>query len=162
MPSVYTSHSLYLVEHPNTLGLPLAITIFVAGVLMIYINYEADHQRERVRNTGGTCMIWGNKPSVILAKYRTEKGEEKQSLLLVSGWWGVARHFHYVPEIAAGFLWSVPALFDSFLPYFYVFVLVILLVHRSVRDDKRCQEKYKQYWKLYCDRVPYRIIPYLF
>ena len=48
----------------------------------------------------------------------------------------MARHFHYVLEIADGFLWSVPALFDSFLPYFYVFVLVILLVHQSVRDDK--------------------------
>lgn len=129
---------------------------------MIYINYDADRQRECVRSTAGQCTIWGNKPRLIRTKYHTQSGEEKESLLLVSGWWGVARHFHYIPEIAAAFLWSVPALFDSFVPYFYVFMLVILLTHRSVRDDKRCQEKYKQYWKLYCDKVPYKIVPYIF
>ena len=129
---------------------------------MVYINYDADRQRECVRNTGGQCTVWGSKPQLIHAKYHTKTGDEKKSLLLVSGWWGVARHFHYVPEILAAFLWSVPALFDSPLPYFYVFMLVILLIHRSVRDDKRCQEKYKQYWKQYCDKVPYKIVPYLF
>ncbi|KAK8608005.1 hypothetical protein V6N13_023442 [Hibiscus sabdariffa] len=34
--------------------------------------------------------------------------------------WGLARHFHYVPEILAAFFWTVPALFNHFLPYFYV------------------------------------------
>jgi hypothetical protein len=48
---------------------------------------------------------------MIEAQYVTEAGERKQSLLLISGWWGLARHFHYAPEIAAAFLWSVPALF---------------------------------------------------
>ncbi|PWA61275.1 3-hydroxyisobutyryl-CoA hydrolase 3 [Artemisia annua] len=27
--------------------------------------------------------------------------------------WGLARHFHYVPEIMAAILWTIPALFDN-------------------------------------------------
>ncbi len=129
---------------------------------MIVLNYHADYQRELVRYTNGKCTIWGRKPELIHATYQTKNGDTKHSILLVSGWWGVSRHFHYVPELAAAFLWSVPALFGSFLPYFYFAVLVILLTHRSVRDDKRCREKYGQYWDQYCKRVPYKILPYIF
>ncbi|CAJ2656548.1 unnamed protein product [Trifolium pratense] len=57
------------------------------------------------------------------------------------------------------FFWTVPALFNHFLPYFYVIFLTILLFDRAKRDDDRCRTKYGKYWKLYCDRVPYRIIP---
>ncbi|GMN62669.1 hypothetical protein TIFTF001_031753 [Ficus carica] len=73
--------------------------------------------------------------------------------------WGLSRHFHYVPEILAAFFWTVPALFNHFLPYFYVVFLIILLFDRAKRDDDRCRSKYGRYWKLYCEKVPYRIIP---
>ncbi|KAH9716349.1 7-dehydrocholesterol reductase [Citrus sinensis] len=75
----------------------------------------------------------------IVASYTTSSGETKQSLLLTSGWWGLARHFHYVPEILAAFFWTVPALFNHFLPYFYVIFLTILLFDRAKRDDDRCR-----------------------
>ncbi len=48
-------------------------------------------------------------PRKIVAKYTTGDGREKTSLLLTSGWWGLARHFHYLPEILAAFFWSMPA-----------------------------------------------------
>ncbi len=44
-----------------------------------------------------------------------------------AGWWGLARHFHYLPEIIAALLWTVPALFTHVLPYFYVTFLTLLL-----------------------------------
>ena len=162
VPSVYTSQSLYLVNHPNQLGLPLATLILIAGIASVLINYQADYQRELARNTDGNCLIWGKPPKLIRANYKTSTGQTKNSLLLVSGWWGVARHFHYLPELAAALLWTVPALFDNLLPYFYFVFLLILLVHRSVRDDKRCKEKYGTYWESYCKAVPYKIIPYVF
>lgn len=161
VPSVYTSHTLYMVGHPNALGIPVALGIFVLGTLAIWTNYWADRQRQKVRSTNGECTVWGRKPVLIRAKYRTEKGEEKESLLLASGWWGVSRHFHYIPELMAAFFWSVPALFGNFLPYFYVTFLTILLVHRSIRDDRRCAEKYGSYWDQYRGLVPNRIIPSL-
>ncbi|KAL7162888.1 hypothetical protein ACSBR2_043207 [Camellia fascicularis] len=161
VPSVYTSPGMYLVNHPVNLGTQLAIYILVAGILCIYINYDCDRQRQEFRRTNGKCLVWGKAPSKIVASYTT-KGETKTSLLLTSGWWGLSRHFHYVPEILAAFFWTVPTLFNHFLPYFYVVFLTILLFDRAKRDDDRCRSKYGKYWKLYCEKVPYRIIPGIF
>ncbi|XP_059640240.1 7-dehydrocholesterol reductase [Cornus florida] len=159
VPSVYTSPGMYLVNHPLNLGTQLALSILVAGILCIYINYDCDRQRQEFRRTNGKCLVWGKAPSKIVASYTTSSGETKTSLLLTSGWWGLSRHFHYVPEISAAFFWTVPALFNHFLPYFYVVFLTILLFDRAKRDDDRCRSKYGKYWKLYCEKVPYRIIP---
>ncbi|CAL5361014.1 unnamed protein product [Camellia sinensis] len=118
VPSVYTSPGMYLVNHPVNLGTQLAIYILVAGILCIYINYDSDKQRQEFRRTNGKCLVWGKAPSKIVASYTT-KGETKTSLLLTSGWWGLSRHFHYVPEILAAFFWTVPTLFNHyFLPSF--------------------------------------------
>ncbi|XWS11624.1 hypothetical protein CRYUN_Cryun37aG0014600 [Craigia yunnanensis] len=159
VPSVYTSPGMYLVNHPVNLGTQLALYILVAGILCIYINYDCDRQRQEFRRTNGKCVVWGKAPSKIEATYTTTSGETKTSLLLTSGWWGLSRHFHYVPEILAAFFWTVPALFNHFLPYFYVVFLTILLFDRAKRDDDRCRSKYGKYWKLYCKKVPYKIIP---
>jgi 7-dehydrocholesterol reductase len=94
-----------------------------------------------------------------VAKYTTKDGEKRTSTLLYSGWWGLARHFHYIPEIAAAFFWSSSALFSHPLPLFYPVYLTILLCDRAWRDDKRCGDKYGDDWKLYCEKVPYKIIP---
>ena len=80
-------------------------------------------------------------------------------MLLTSGWWGLARHMHYVPEIMASFFWTLPALFENFIPWFYVIYLTILLMDRLFRDQTRCKAKYGKYWDQYCQAVPYMIIP---
>ncbi|KMZ69960.1 7-dehydrocholesterol reductase [Zostera marina] len=159
VPSIYTSPGMYLVNHPVNLGILTSLSVLAAGLLCIYINYDCDRQRQQFRQTNGKCLVWGRPPSKITASYRTTKGEVKSSLLLTSGWWGLSRHFHYAPEILAAFFWSVPALFDNFIPYFYVVFLTILLFDRAKRDDDRCASKYGKYWKLYCNKVPYRVIP---
>ncbi|TQD91014.1 hypothetical protein C1H46_023401 [Malus baccata] len=159
VPSIYTSPGMYLVNHPVNLGTQLALFILAAGILCIYINYDCDRQRQEFRRTNGKCLVWGRAPSKIVASYTTTSGETKTSLLLTSGWWGLSRHFHYVPEISAAFFWTVPALFNHFLPYFYVIFLTILLLDRAKRDDDRCRTKYGKYWKSYCQKVPYRVIP---
>lgn len=159
VPVIYTSPILYLVNHPLNFSLFTALTILSAGIACVLINYWADRQRQAVRATNGNCKVWGRKPTLIHAEYRTEQGELKQNLLLVSGWWSVSRHFHYLPEIAGAFLWTLPALFTNTLPWFYVVFLTVLLVHRSLRDEERCQKKYGKYWQEYCKQVPNRLIP---
>lgn len=114
------------------------------------------------RATDGKELVWGKPPRKIVAKYTTGDGREKTSLLLTSGWWGLARHFHYLPEILAAFFWSMPAGFAHALPYFYVFFLTLLLTDRAFRDDVRCLSKYGAYWKQYTKLVPYKMIPYIF
>ncbi len=162
LPCIYTSPALYLVHNPIHLNAFSAFMIFTLGSLGILVNYLADRQRQKVRATDGECRVWGAKPSIIQAEYQTQTGELKKTILLASGWWGLSRHFHYVPELAAAFLWSVPALFSNFYPYFYVTYLTILLVDRAFRHDRRCSDKYGVYWDEYCAKVPYKIIPYVF
>lgn len=161
VPGIYTSATCYLIHHPNHLGLPLALLIFTVGATAIMVNYFADRQRQRVRATNGQCLIWGRPPVVKVAKYQLENGTTNQSLLLLSGWWGITRHFHYIPELIGAFCWTLPALFSNFLPWFYVIFLTILLVHRAFRDDERCARKYGIYWDEYCSSVPYKLIPFV-
>ena len=159
VPAIYTSPILYLVNHPVDLNLSVAVLIALMGITSVFINFFADRQRQRVRASNGRCKVWGKSPGLIQTTYTTEQGEAKSGILLTTGWWGLARHFHYLPEILAAFFWTVPALFFNALPYFYVVYLTILLVHRSYRDDERCSAKYGKYWKEYCEKVPYRILP---
>jgi len=49
--------------------------------------------------------------------------------------------------------------FESIVPYYYAIYFAILLVHRSIRDDHMCQEKYGEDWQTYKSIVPYRFIP---
>ena len=120
---------------------------------------------EEFRACGGVNPVWGAAPVIVQAEYQVLKKDKwvtKTSILLASGYWGLARHFHYLPEIAASFFWTCPALFGKLPPYLYVVFLTILLVDRSVRDDTRCGLKYGKGWKQYCALVPYRIIPGVF
>ena len=68
----------------------------------------------------------------------------KQSLLLASGWWGVARHFQYAFELTAAWSWGLLAMghTNGLLPLFYPAFLTILLVHRALRDEEKCLAKY--------------------
>lgn len=161
VPGIYTTTTLYLVNHPNHLSSGAAAAILVLGTACILANYYADRQRQLVRKTQGNCLIWGKKPLLAVANYVTANGEKKQNVLLASGWWGISRHFHYIPEILGALCWSIPAGFNHFLPYFYVIFLTILLLERAYRDDRRCAKKYGSDWQLYCQKVPYKIIPYV-
>jgi 7-dehydrocholesterol reductase len=70
----------------------------------------------------------------------------------------IIRHFHYIPEISAAFFWCIPG-YTHLLPLFYPVYLTILLFDRAWRDDARCGAKYKDYWKMYCEKVPSKVIP---
>jgi len=136
VPTIYTSPSLFLVHHPITLGWWLAGIIFIIGAALILAKNLSNRQRLRVRKTDGKSTVWGKPPRIIRAKYINKKGEEKENILLASGYWGIARHFHYTGEILGAFCWSVPSLFSGFYAYVYVCYLIILLVHRVNRAIK--------------------------
>jgi len=162
LPGFYTIVPMYLVRHPIHLGTGYMIFVLTLGILSVYVNWAADNQRLRVRETNANTTVWGRKPEVIVAKYTTSDGKSHQSVLLVSGWWGLARHFHYLPEILLSLAWALPAQFENTLPYFYVIFLTLLLTHRLFRDDARCRTKYGKYYEEYARRVPNYLIPYVF
>jgi 7-dehydrocholesterol reductase len=159
VPSVYCLPGMCAAQRSGDLHPAVALAVVAFGLASIAVNYAADAQRQRVRETGGRTTVWGRAPQLIRARYTTGDGVERESLLLASGYWAVARHFHYVPELALALAWSLPAGARHALPYFYVVFLTILLVDRARRDDARCRAKYGAYWDDYCERVPWKILP---
>uniref|UniRef100_A0A7S1H106 7-dehydrocholesterol reductase n=3 Tax=Hemiselmis andersenii TaxID=464988 RepID=A0A7S1H106_HEMAN len=163
VPCLYTCHTLFLVHNPIHMGEVTAAVMGAVGVVAVYINWDADQQKITFRENDGNVEIWGKKAVKIQAVYRTDLGINKPSLLLASGWWGVSRHFHYLPELMAAFCWSAPTLWSgNVLGFAYWVFLLCLLTHRSFRDEERCSTKYGTYWDEYKKLVPYRIVPYLF
>jgi 7-dehydrocholesterol reductase len=162
VPCVYTLVAQFLVHNAKDLPGPVALACLAFGLVSIWVNYAADDQRQRVRETGGKTTIWGRAPETMTAKYVTSDGEERESLLLLSGYWGLSRHFHYVAEIGLALAWTLPAGFGHLVPYTYVVFLTALLVDRAGRDDRRCRAKYGADWERYCERVPWRIVPYIY
>eukprot|EP01126_Amoeba_proteus_P018364 TRINITY_DN1932_c0_g1_i2.p1 TRINITY_DN1932_c0_g1~~TRINITY_DN1932_c0_g1_i2.p1 ORF type:complete len:447 (-),score=43.18 TRINITY_DN1932_c0_g1_i2:109-1449(-) len=162
IPGYYTSPGVWLAYHPITIPTWGCVLIVFFGLLGTLVNYLADLQRQEVRKHAGNCMVWGKKAEVVNVEYVTIDGKKRKSILLTSGWWGISRHFHYLPELLAAFCWCVPALDGGLMPYGYFFMLVVLLFDRQLRDEVRCSTKYGSGWKEYCHKVPYKIIPYLY
>lgn len=159
VPGFYTITAQYLVLHPVHWDARAALLLIVAGVLFICLNFDADRQRKLARETHGKCNIWGSPAQYITAVYKDSDGNSHESILLTSGWWGLSRHFHYIPEILAALCWSCTAKLHHLMPYLYVIFLSLLLLHRAFRDDARCREKYSAFWTEYCDKVKYLIVP---
>jgi len=166
VPCVYTLHSRCGVRAPTGLSWFSAGLIFVVGLCGVGLNFWADAQRMRFRESNGKGKVWGRKPVYIKAKYVTADPvtgalTEHSSLLLASGWWGVARHLQYSFELTAAWSWGLLAnpIQNGPLPLFYAAFLTILLIHRAHRDEEKCLKKYGAYYEDYMARVRYRIVP---
>lgn len=160
LPALYTLVGLYLVDHVGVLNPGAALLIFALGVAALWANYDADAQRQRVRESDGRATVWGQAPELIDASYTTADGEQRQTILLASGWWKVARKFNYVAELSLAAAWTLPAFgFGHLLPWSYLIFLSILLVDRTRRDERRCAAKYGEAWDVYKRKVPWRMIP---
>ncbi|TGZ76784.1 ERG4/ERG24 ergosterol biosynthesis protein [Ascodesmis nigricans] len=166
LPTMYTLQAQWLARFPNSLS-PLAATIILSVGLMGYVIFRSvNHQKDLARRTRGDCTIWGRPAEVLTARYTTSDGKQHQTILLCSGWWGVVRHANYLGDLffswaacfAAGWTggrWCV-------VPFTYGIFMTWLLVHRCVRDEIRCGEKYGSTWEEYCKRVRWRLVPGVF
>jgi protein-S-isoprenylcysteine O-methyltransferase Ste14 len=83
--------------------------------------------------------------------------------ILTGGFWGLSRHINYLGEIlmATGLALSLgyPGALG---PWLYPLYYMALLIPRQLDDDRRCAEKYGPLWEEYRQRVPYRIIPWVY
>ena len=83
--------------------------------------------------------------------------------LLVSGFWGLARHVNYLGEVAMALGLTLALGHPAALaPWLYPLYYVALLAARQLDDDRRCAAKYGPLWTQYRARVPYRIVPGVF
>ena len=180
LPALYSLQARYLAVYPLALGLQ-----GIAGVLAFqgvgyYIFRSANNQKNRFRTDP-------NDPRVAhLESISTETG----SKLIVSGWWGRARHINYLGDWIMSFSYCLPTGVAGYLvhnyqnpvtgnvtseveqgparawgmifTYFYIVYFGVLLVHRERRDEEKCRKKYGKDWERYCKLVPWRIIPYVY
>ncbi|XP_069479556.1 7-dehydrocholesterol reductase [Ambystoma mexicanum] len=162
LPYLYTLQGLYLVYNPVEHTTTGAVSILFLGLVGYYIFRMTNHQKDLFRRTNGKCRIWGKKPNYIECSYTSVDGEKHHSKLMISGFWGVARHFNYTGDLMGSLAYCLTCGFDHILPYFYIIYMTILLVHRCIRDEHRCSSKYGKDWKRYTDAVPYRLLRGIF
>ncbi len=150
VPFTYALQAAYLVNHTHELTPPVAVAIVVLNMSGYIIFRGANLQKHKFRkNPKG--LVWGKPPEYIETTHGT--------LLLTSGWWGIARHLNYMGDLMMALAWCLPTGFEHPVPYFYIVYFTILLVHREWRDNAMCQDKYGNDWDLYCRKVPWRIVP---
>jgi len=150
VPFTYNHPAKYLVRHDPNLSrsaLALIFGLYVAGYWVFRLS---NRQKDIFRSDP-------NDPRVSHLSYMPTK---RGTRLLTSGWWGLARKINYTGDYMMGLSYSLLCGFESIVPYYYALYFLILLVHRSIRDDELCREKYgAEDWNEYKRRVPYRFIP---
>eukprot|EP00939_MAST-03C_sp_MAST-3C-sp1_P001350 g1350.t1 len=148
VPFTYSLQARYLVENDGAQGLAL-VAIGALNVLGYWIFRGSNGQKDTFRRDP-------TDPSVAhLETISTKRGRK----LLVSGWWGMARKINYTGDWLMGLSWCLFTGFDSIVPYFYAIYFAILLIHRALRDDDQCTQKYGKDWPRYKSKVPYVFIP---
>ncbi|KAJ1148757.1 hypothetical protein NDU88_001583 [Pleurodeles waltl] len=152
VPFVYSLQAFYLVNHPNEISWPVATAVVVLNTFGYAVFRGANSQKNAFRR---------NPHDPKLANLKTIPTATGKCLL-VTGWWGFVRHPNYLGDIIMALAWSLPCGFNHILPYFYVMYFICLLVHREARDERQCKKKYGVAWEKYCQRVRYRIVPYLY
>ncbi|RZF40770.1 hypothetical protein LSTR_LSTR011287 [Laodelphax striatellus] len=164
VPAMYTYPSYYLVLHQPTIDILMSIVIAIIGLFAVAMNFRVDYEKQAFQKNrhNENFQLWGKRVQYIPATYTDSAGTVHQSKLLISGCWGVARHLNYTFELLLALSWSLPGYQFGIHTFLYFIFLLILLVQRCFRDEKKCFEKYGSAYKEYCDKVPFRLIPYVF
>lgn len=153
VPFTFSLQALYLVDHAQDLPLLGVVGLLLLNLTGYAIFRGANLQKHKFRRSPDTT-IWGRAPEYI----ETQRGTK----LLVSGFWGIARHSNYLGDLMMGLAWCMTTGFSRVLPYFYFIYFVILLVHRERRDHDHCARKYGRDWQAYTERVRWRILPFVY
>lgn len=162
LPSMYTLQTQYLSRNPHSLSPLSALIIFTSGVSGYILFRSVNHQKDLVRRTKGNCQLWGAPADVLHVSYRTKDGKQHDSILLCSGWWGMARHVNYLGDLILSYSMCAACGTNNLLPWTYAIFMTILLIHRCWRDEERCSKKYGKGWETYCEKVRWVIVPGLY
>lgn len=149
VPFTFTCQSYYLASHPSDLCVFWIVPIILMNMVGYYIFRKANSQKFAFRR---------NPYDPALSHLKTIPTATGKSLI-ASGLWGFVRHPNYLGDLVMALAWSLTCGFNHVIPYFYLMYLLVLLVHRAVRDERQCRMKYGLAWEQYCKAVPYRIFP---
>ena len=149
VPFTYSLQARYLASYDaqlSTLSLVLITLLHCVG----YIVFRgANSQKDSFRRDPQTAIDRGT------TYLQTKRGTK----LITSGFWGAARKVNYTGDWLMGLSWCLLCGFGSPVPYFYATYFLVLLVHRALRDDHACAEKYGADWPRYKAQVPCMFVP---
>lgn len=152
VPFTYSLQARYLVDHPTSLS-PYAILGIIALNFVGYVIFRGSNsQKDTFRRN----------PDHPRVRHLQTMPTERGTRLIISGWWGVCRHPNYVGDLIMALSWCLPCGVQHIVPYFYPIYFTSLLIHRQLRDEQQCREKYKADWDKYCKTVRWRLIPYVY
>ena len=163
VPFIFPMQAYYVYKsdsHYSTAYLLFFLTMHLIGYFIFdTANSQKDYFREKPSEavpSGFPRLPWGR---LTNPKYiQTKRGTK----LLVDGWWAWARHCNYLGDILMSWSWGLTCGYTSIFPFAYTAYLTPLLIHREIRDDRECQEKYGEDWDKYKTLVPWRICPYVY
>ncbi|KAF9931759.1 erg24, C-14 sterol reductase [Mortierella alpina] len=153
LPMNYSLQARFLAAYPVDMSLAHGLVVIATQCVGYYIFRSANGQKDNFRRYGAAA------PQNKGLKYMETASGSK---LLISGWWGTARHINYFGDWLMALAWSLPCGLASPIPYFYPIYFAVLLIHREFRDEEKCHKKYGKDWDNYCEIVRWRIIPYIY
>jgi protein-S-isoprenylcysteine O-methyltransferase Ste14 len=140
-------------QHLSNLALFGVLTVQAIGYLIF-------------RGANGQKNAFRSNPRDPAVAHLKSMPTKRGTRLLVSGWWGLARHINYLGDWIMGLAWCLPTGvrgLSAVVPYFYALYFASLLAHRERRDDAACLVKYgREDWGKYCALVPWRIVPWVY
>ncbi|XP_057669770.1 delta(14)-sterol reductase LBR isoform X1 [Diorhabda carinulata] len=137
----------YVVENNVELAwwkLLLSLVVYAAG---LFLYRKSNNQKDAFRKNPYSPFI------ANLETIPTTQGKK----LLASGLWGIVRHPNYLGDIIMHISW-LPFVF-SLLPSLPIILTILILVHRSLRDNHHCKQKYGAAWDRYRNKVRYLLLP---
>lgn len=176
LPFIYSLQARYLSVYPVKLGIFGILGILGVQGLGFYLFRAANNEKNRFRNNP-------KDPRIAHLKYMETKSGSK---LLISGWWGTARHINYLGDWIMAWSYCLPTgiagyviiqqqestsssrpevvqgegrVWGMVFTYFYLIYFGALLIHRASRDENKCMRKYGEDWVKYKAKVPSVILP---
>jgi delta14-sterol reductase len=149
VPFFYSIGGWTLLDQREPMGTPALLAIAALYGVSLWSFRSANAQKWRFKQDPKS-LIWG------------ERAEAIGGRLLISGWWGIGRHLNYTGEIGVYLALTLATGFGSYLPYLLPLWMLVLLVHRAWRDDRRCRAKYGALWHAYCAHSRFRMFPFLY
>jgi Delta14-sterol reductase len=149
VPFFYSLPALAQARTPTEAPVPLGLGALALYSLGFWMFRGANQQKHDFKRDP-TTRIWG-KPARALG-----------GRLLVSGFWGIGRKLNYTGELCLYLAWTALAAGSTPVVWVLPAWLAGLLIHRTMRDDGRCRQKYGALWQEYCRHARFRMIPFLY
>ncbi|KAI9822049.1 MAG: erg24, C-14 sterol reductase [Thelocarpon impressellum] len=105
LPFTYSVQTRYLAYYPLSLGILGTLGVLAVGASGFYVFRSSNNEKNRFRTDPAD-------PRVAHLQYMETKSGSK---LLISGWWGVARHINYLGDWIMSWAWCLPTGIAGFL-----------------------------------------------